>query len=320
MEKNWVFWLSSMYQNYSIGAFIENVMDFLIILSDVKKTYTVLDCGTGLGTLAFKLADKIDDGKVYALDVDDECVKYCNDLVAKKGLIYKIEVLKRSIDETKLQNASVDRVFSRSAIMYLKNKQKVFDEFYRILKDRGMVLAYEPIVEEKYFRIHKLLNPKKTPNFEFYKEIEEKIRNNEDDFIYNYDEKTIKNNLIKSGFKCVKVIKTYTYDYFDLTQERINRRIFYSNTPTIPDFKEKCLKYMNEHEFNTYYNEVIKQLIGKRTYAKTTGLFVIGIKNPKISDYLKLYLNIFILFFSYVIWRNLLSLLERIFKLEEIIF
>ena len=320
MKKNWVFWLSSMYQNYSIATFIENVMDFLIMLSDVQKAHTALDCGTGLGTLAFKLADKIDNGKIYALDIDDECVKYCNDLVAKKGLIYKIEVLKRSIDETKLQNASIDRVFSRSAIMYLKNKQKAFDEFYRILKDRGMVLAYEPILGEKYYRIHKLLNPRKTSNFEFYKEIEEKIRNNQDDFICNYDEKTIKNNLIKSGFKGVKIIKTYTYDYFDLTEEKINKRFFYSMLPSVSDFKEKCLQYMSQQDFDIYYREILKQSKGKRVFTKTVGLFIVGMKNPKISDYLKLYLNIFILFFSYVIWRNLLSLLERIFKLEEIVF
>ena len=146
--KNWNEWLR---------AHIEEVL----VEIDIEAEQTVLDFGCGSGAYAIpaaklvgkacpqavglsakRIETKRRDGKVYALDKNEEALKEL-----KKEGIENIETILSSDLKTGLEDKSVDVVLLYDVIHMIEDRVTLFAEIHRILKSDGLVSVYPMHVE-----------------------------------------------------------------------------------------------------------------------------------------------------------------------------
>jgi trans-aconitate 2-methyltransferase len=91
----------------------------------------VMDAGAGSGNLTKILADKVPNGKVFAVDADPNMVQQ-----AKSNLSgYKnVQVIHSSMDKVNLPTDAIDVIFSNAALHWILNHDAVFSYFWQLLK------------------------------------------------------------------------------------------------------------------------------------------------------------------------------------------
>jgi trans-aconitate 2-methyltransferase len=91
----------------------------------------VMDAGAGSGNLTKILADKVPNGKVFAVDADPNMVQQ-----AKSNLSgYKnVQVIHSSMDKVNLPKDAIDVIFSNAALHWILNHDVVFSCFWQLLK------------------------------------------------------------------------------------------------------------------------------------------------------------------------------------------
>ena len=96
----------------------------------------VMDAGAGSGNLTKILADKVPNGKVYAVDADSNMIQQ-----AKSNLSgYKnVQVIHSSMDKVNLPT-EVDIIFSNAALHWILDQEGVFSHFWQLLKPNGELL------------------------------------------------------------------------------------------------------------------------------------------------------------------------------------
>lgn len=97
----------------------------------------VMDAGAGSGNLTKILADKVPNGKIYAVDADSNMIQQ-----AKSNLSgYKnVQVIQSSMDKVNLPT-EVDVIFSNAALHWVPDQEGVFLHFWRLLKPNGDLLV-----------------------------------------------------------------------------------------------------------------------------------------------------------------------------------
>lgn len=95
------------------------------------KKLKILDAGCGTGLLAKKLTKF---GEVVGLDLSEEALRFAR----KRGVIVK----KGSIAKLPFNDCVFDVLISIDVInhLWVKNEQKAFNEFYRVLKPGGILI------------------------------------------------------------------------------------------------------------------------------------------------------------------------------------
>jgi trans-aconitate 2-methyltransferase len=90
----------------------------------------VLDAGCGSGLLTKQLAKKVPRGKVYAVDIDSNMIKQ-----AKNNLQFfdNVEIMQSSFTDIKLSR-KIDVIFSNSALHWVQDYRKTFQNFWKMLK------------------------------------------------------------------------------------------------------------------------------------------------------------------------------------------
>ena len=108
-----------------------------VALSRIKEGDTVLDFGSGAGFDAFLALKKTGaSGKVIGIDMTEKMIEKARDNVRKYG--YKnIEFRLGDIENIPVEDNFADVVISNCVINLAPDKDKVFSEAYRVLKNGG---------------------------------------------------------------------------------------------------------------------------------------------------------------------------------------
>lgn len=77
-------------------------------------------------------------GKIYGLDMTDEMLELANKNKEKMG-VKNVEFIKGYIEDIPLEDGALDAIISNCVINLSDNKQKVYMEAYRVLKEGGRV-------------------------------------------------------------------------------------------------------------------------------------------------------------------------------------
>jgi arsenite methyltransferase len=105
--------------------------------SDPQTGETCLDLGSGRGTDVLRMAEAVgDDGHAYGIDVSDGMLEKARKTADKLG-VKNATFLKGAFEILPLEGGSVDLVVSNCAINHADDKEAVWDEIYRVLKDGG---------------------------------------------------------------------------------------------------------------------------------------------------------------------------------------
>ena len=109
----------------------------------LKKDMTAADFGSGSGGWALALAEKIEDGKIYAIDILEEPLSALKSKARLKK-IFNIETIKSDVEKTsRLFQNSCDLILMTNLLFEVEDKEKVFKEAKKILKEKGKILIVD---------------------------------------------------------------------------------------------------------------------------------------------------------------------------------
>lgn len=111
-------------------------------LTDITPDTEVLDAGSGIGGTARYLADRFE-CRVTAVDLtEDYChtSRWLNRLV---GLDDRVTVHQGDVTALPLADAGYDVIFSQHVQMNIADKQRLYEEAHRVLKDNGQLAIWD---------------------------------------------------------------------------------------------------------------------------------------------------------------------------------
>lgn len=122
---------------------------------DLKSNSVVADIGAGTGYYTFRIAPKILQGKIYAVEVQDEFVSALNARKKELGLT-NVEVIKGTNQSLNLPPASVDLAFMVDVYHELEYPKEMLQAIYQALKPTGKLLLLEYRAEDPSISIKEL--------------------------------------------------------------------------------------------------------------------------------------------------------------------
>ena len=121
--------------------------------AEPKKGEVCLDLGSGRGTDVIRMAEAVgSEGFVYGVDIADGMVEKAKKTAARLG-VENVEFFHTELEIIPLEDSTVNLVISNCTINHAGEKQKVWDEIYRVLKKGGRfvvsdIYSLETVPEE----------------------------------------------------------------------------------------------------------------------------------------------------------------------------
>jgi ubiquinone/menaquinone biosynthesis C-methylase UbiE len=105
--------------------------------SEAKPNEICVDLGSGRGTDVIRLAEIVgSEGFVYGIDISEGMIKKSVDTSKRLG-IRNAEFIHSTLEKINLQSDRADLVVSNCTINHSSDKQAVWNEIFRILKNGG---------------------------------------------------------------------------------------------------------------------------------------------------------------------------------------
>ena len=125
----------------------EENTDQVIENMELKPDDWVADMGAGSGYYAFRVAEKVPDGKVFAVDIQEEMIAIMKDK-QKNHPTTNIEFVLNQPKKTKLPEGQLDKVFMVDVYHELDYPQEIMQDIYRSLKPNGQFILLEYRMED----------------------------------------------------------------------------------------------------------------------------------------------------------------------------
>lgn len=121
--------------------------------SNAKPGETCVDLGSGRGTDVLRLAEQVGEtGFVFGIDISEGMIEKANKNKEKLG-VKNVAFVYSELESIKLESKTADLIISNCTINHATDKQKVWNEIYRILKPGGRfvisdIYSLQPVPDE----------------------------------------------------------------------------------------------------------------------------------------------------------------------------
>ena len=157
---------------------VDNIANSILRSFTFNKNMHIMDFGSGTGLLLERVAPFIK--KITAVDVSEAMTKQLSEKI--KNLDCEVEILQLDLTKTKL-DMKFDGIISSMTMHHIKDTQEMFNDFYSMLKDNGVIAIADLDTEEGNF------HTEDTGVFHF-----------------GFDRNAFQDKAIAAGFKNVKII------------------------------------------------------------------------------------------------------------------
>ena len=112
-------------------------------LDFLEPNMIALDVGSGSGGFTIPLSRKLEDGKVYAVDIQEEPLSALRSKLDSER-IYNVELVLADIQKgVRIADNKIDFVILSNVLFEIEDKEAVFKEVKRVLKDEGHLLVID---------------------------------------------------------------------------------------------------------------------------------------------------------------------------------
>jgi SAM-dependent methyltransferase len=124
---------------------LANVRDQVLERAQLAEGETLLDVGCGEGLLGFGALERRA-GRVIFADISEDLLEVCRAAAVELGVEGRCSFVRASaVDLEQIAEGNVDVVATRSVLIYVKDKRRAFEEFFRVLRPGGRAVVWEPI-------------------------------------------------------------------------------------------------------------------------------------------------------------------------------
>jgi len=124
---------------------LANVRDQVLDRAQLAEGETLLDVGCGEGLIGFGALER-GAGHVTFSDISEDLLEVCHAAAEELGVHDRCSVVQAGAEDlAQIAERTVDVVATRSVLIYVKDKRRVFEEFLRVLRPGGRAVVWEPI-------------------------------------------------------------------------------------------------------------------------------------------------------------------------------
>ncbi len=120
----------------------EELPDKVVTNLELRPGDTVADVGAGSGYFTFRMAEKVPEGRVIAVDIQEAMLNFIG-LRAKSKGVENVETLKGEVDDTRLPEGEVDVVLMVDAYHEFSHPREMMESIVEGLKPGGRVVLIE---------------------------------------------------------------------------------------------------------------------------------------------------------------------------------
>jgi arsenite methyltransferase len=121
------------------------VRDRVLDGAAIESGETLLDVGCGNGLIAFGALER-GAGEVVFADVSAALLEDCRELADRARVLERCRFVEAPAEDLRgVADGSVDVVTTRAVLIYVRDKERAFREFHRVLRPGGRVAVFEPI-------------------------------------------------------------------------------------------------------------------------------------------------------------------------------
>ncbi len=174
-------------------------------LASLKMGETVLDLGSGAGYDCFLAANKVGgSGKVIGVDMTPQMIEKAR-RNAENSNYRNVEFRLGEIEKLPVADNSVDAVISNCVVNLSTDKQKVFQEVFRVLKPGGRLIVADIVLSKK---------------------LPDSIRNDVSAYTCCVSGALLKNDYLEilkhNGFKNIEIMKEFNRHVGNITDDTIS--------------------------------------------------------------------------------------------------
>lgn len=230
--------------------------------ADLKEGETVLDVGTGEGIIGFGALDTPDTRVIFS-DISEPLVELCREIATATGVADRCDfVVADAANLSAIADSSIDVLTTRSVLIYVAEKQRAFNEFFRVLKPGGRISLFEPVAA-----VYNQFGKGTYLGFDVraIKHLFEKMHAAADhdartSTMSDFDDRELVRMALEAGFQHVKL--ELEIEVGKMVIPNVNWSAFYNSSPNplVPTLRERvesALSPEEQREFVDYFSGVV---------------------------------------------------------------